>query len=77
LRHLRTLNDLRSRYERARVEEIRQVILVSGGLACEDEPRVHLLPSWKVIGGLPPEPDYVVSDDDACLADCATIDAIA
>jgi hypothetical protein len=53
------------------------VILVSGGLACEDEPRVHLLPSWKVIGGLPPEPDYVVSDDDACLADCATIDAIA
>jgi hypothetical protein len=72
MRALRQLQELRARYTAARVEEIRQVILVSGGIeACDHEPRIHLLPSWKIIGGLPdiPTPDdgfaagYVPQDE--------------
>ena len=76
MRFLRQLQELRSRYTKARSEDVRQLILVSGGLADSQSPRVHLIPYFRIEGGLPEPPSYALSDVDA-VQECDTEDAIA
>lgn len=79
MRHLRILNDLRGRYTKACGSEIRTLILVSGGIEADnDNPQVYLIPFFRIEGGLPPSPAYVVDPHETSLDDeRATIDAIA
>ena len=78
MRALRVLNELRARYKAARADDIRQTIIITGAMACDDEPPIHLLPGWRIIGGLPQRPP--IDDgfaDDYMPADVDTVDAIA
>jgi hypothetical protein len=80
MRFLRQLAELRQRYVTACGDDLRQVILISGGIevANNHSPRLHLIPHWRIEGGLDEPPPYVVSDDDELVSyDCATINAIA
>jgi hypothetical protein len=54
-RFLRQLQTLETRYRAARFDELRTLITVQGGvpLATGEAPRVHLIPQYKIIGGMP------------------------
>lgn len=63
-RFLRQINDLHKRFTTACGEELRQTIIVSGGLPEADnhEPRICLIPFFRIVGGLPETEPYEVTD---------------